>query len=130
MLIEKFEDIKAWQLARNLVREIYAISAKGAFAKDFALKDQIRRAAASTMHNIAEDFDSGSRAEFSRFLRYTQRSATEVMSQLYIALDQDYLTPAQFKTLRQLAGEVRATTGGFIKHLQTKKPPTRPTLQP
>jgi len=126
MLIERFEDIKAWQLARTLVREIYAISAKGPFAKDFGLKDQIRRAAGSVMHNIAEGFDSGSRAEFARFLRYSQRSATEVMSQLYIALDQGYLTQEQFNSLLKLASETRATCGGLIKHLQAKKVATHP----
>ena len=121
MLIKKFEEIKAWQHARNLVREVYAVSGKGAFAKDFGLKDQIRRPAGSVMHNIAEGFDSGSRPEFTRFLRYSQRSATEVMSQLYIALDQGHLTPAQFAKLRMLADETHATIGGFIKHLQNKK---------
>ncbi len=121
MLIKKFEEIKAWQHARNLVREVYAVSGKGAFARDFALKDQIRRAAGSVMHNIAEGFDSGSRPEFTRFLRYAQRSVTEVMSQLYIALDQNHLAPAQFAQLRKSADETHATIGGFIKHLQGKK---------
>jgi four helix bundle protein len=119
-LIEKFEDIKAWQLSRALVREIYAVSASGAFSKDFGLKDQIRRAAGSVMHNIADGFDSGSRAEFARFLRYSQRSSTEIMSQLYIALDQKYITEDQFNQLRKLAKETHATIGGFIKHLQSK----------
>jgi four helix bundle protein len=119
-LIEKFEDIKAWQHSRALVREVYAISATGAFAKDFGLRDQIRRAAGSVMHNIAEGFDSGSRAEFARFLRYAQRSTTEVMSQLYIALDQEYISETQFNKLRKLAKETHATIGGFIKHLQAR----------
>jgi len=123
MLIEKFEDIRSWQLSRILAREIYVIPSQGPFAKDFGLRDQIRRAAGSVMHNIAEGFDSGSRAEFARFLRYAHRSATEVMSQLYIALDQEYLTDAQFNQLRKLAKEIHATIGGFIKHLQGKKAP-------
>ncbi len=123
MLIEKFEDIRSWQLSRQLTREVYIVTGKGAFAKDFGLKDQIRRAAGSVMHNIAEGFDSGSRAEFTRFLRYSQRSVTEVMSQLYIALDQGYISQPQFDQLRKLAKEIHATVGGFIKHLQGKKRP-------
>jgi four helix bundle protein len=122
VLIKKFEDIRSWQISRELVREVYSISSKGALAKDFGLKDQMRRAAGSIMHNIAEGFGSGSRPEFIRFLRYAQRSATELMSQLYIALDQAYITQDQFEQLRKLAEDAHATIGGFIKHLQTKKP--------
>lgn len=132
MLIKRFEEIKAWQLARSLVREDYAVCGQGELAKDFGLKDQMRRAAGSVMNNIAEGFDSGSRLEFGRFLRYAQRSTTEVMSQLYIALDQNYLTPTQFAQLRKLADETHATIGGFIKHLEGKKAgnPTATKTQP
>jgi four helix bundle protein len=122
VLIKKFEDIRSWQISRELVREVYSISSKGALAKDFGLKDQMRRAAGSIMHNIAEGFGSGSRPEFTRFLRYAQRSATESMSQLYIALDQAYITQGQYELLRKLAEDAHATIGGFIKHLQAKKP--------
>ncbi len=120
MKIERFEDIKAWQISRELARAIYGATARESFAKDFALKDQIHRAAGSVMHNIAEGFDAGSNAEFIRFLRYAQRSATEVMSQLYIALDQGYLTKDQFSQIRKLADEAHATCGGFIKYLTSK----------
>jgi four helix bundle protein len=120
MKITKFEDIEAWQLARELTRAIYAASANGAFAKDFGLKDQIRRAAGSVMHNIAEGFDAGSNPEFGRFLHYAQRSATEVLSQLYVALDQGYITPERFAELQQMAKKARATCGGFIKYLQSR----------
>ncbi len=81
MVIQRFEDIQVWQRARELVREVYAISGRGAFARDTGLRDQIRRAAGSVMHNIAEGFDVGSDAEFIRFLGYARRSATEVQSQ-------------------------------------------------
>ncbi len=73
------------------------------------------------MHNIAEGFGAGSVAEFARFLAYAQRSATEVMSQLYIALDQKYVTTEQFGRLRKLAEEAHATCGGFIKYLKSKR---------
>ena len=86
--IERFEDIEGWQLARELTRRVYALTHEVEFSRDFGLKDQIQRAAGSALHNIAEGFDGGSNAEFARFLRYAQRSCTEVKSQLYVALDQ------------------------------------------
>ena len=72
------------------------------------------------MHNVAEGFEAGSNPEFVRFLRFAQRSATEVMSQLYVAVDQGYLTKEQYAQLRKLAAEAHATCGGFIKYLQPK----------
>ena len=97
--INRFEDVKAWQRARELAQQVYSVSGKGAFRRDYGLKDQIRRAAGSVMHNIAEGFDSGSDKEFIRFLVYARRSATEVQSQLYLALDQTYITESEFKRL-------------------------------
>ena len=98
--ISRFEDIVAWQRARELTKQVYALSARGSFRHDYGLKDQIRRAAGSVMHNIAEGFDAGSSKEFIRFLSYARRSATEVQSQLYIALDQAYITDKEFDHLR------------------------------
>src|SRR5688500_6775777 len=80
MTIRRFEDIESWQLARELTKRVYAVAMRGAFAKDFGLRDQITRAAGSAMHNIAEGFDGGSNPEFVRFLRYAQRSCSEVQS--------------------------------------------------
>jgi four helix bundle protein len=117
MKIEKFEDIEAWQLARELTKKVYARTKEGPFARDYGLCDQIRRAAGSTMHNTAEGFDSGSDAEFVRFLRYAQRSCTEVQSELYVALDQEYISTEQFQNLYELAKQTHAKIGGFIKYL-------------
>lgn len=119
MKITRFEDIEAWQLARGLTREVYRASKTGEFARDFALRDQIRAAAGSSMHNIAEGFDGGSNAEFVRFLGYAQRSCTEVQSQLYVALDQQYVSGAEFQVLYDHARETHAKIGGFIKYLKT-----------
>jgi four helix bundle protein len=77
MRIEKFEDIEAWQLARELTRKIYSLTKGTDFSKDYGLKNQIQEAAGSSMHNIAEGFDSETNAEFIRFLRYAKRSCTE-----------------------------------------------------
>lgn len=117
MTIRRFEDIEGWQLARELTRQIYAVAMRGAFAKDFGLRDQITRASGSAMHNIAEGFDSGSNAEFAKFLRYSQRSCSEVQSQLYVALDQAYISQTEFDSIYEQAAFTHAKVGGFIRYL-------------
>ena len=117
MKIERFEDIRAWQAARVLTNMVYDASDTGPFAKDFGLRDQIRRAAGSAMHNISEGFDAGSDAEFIRFLKYARRSASEVQSQLYIALDRRYITQEQFQRLYDQATSVKKLINAFIGYL-------------
>jgi four helix bundle protein len=90
--IEKFEDIEAWQKARELTREIYRVTNQGAFAKDFGLRDQIRRASVSIMSNIAEGFGRGGNREFIQFLSMAKGSVSEVQAQLYVAVDVGYIT--------------------------------------
>ena len=121
MRIERFEDIDAWQFARELTRKVYGLTNKAKFARDFGLKGQIQDAAGSSMHNIAEGFDSESNPEFVRFLRYAKRSCTEVQSELYVALDQQYITKAEFQDTYDHAGRTRAAIRGFIKYLQAYK---------
>lgn len=128
MTIRRFEDIEGWQLARELTRLIYAVAMRGAFAKDFGLRDQITRASGSTMHNIAEGFDGGSNAEFVKYLRYSQRSCSEVQSQLYIALDQSYISQTEFNTLYKHAGHTHTKVGAFIRYLLNTPAPR--TSQP
>jgi four helix bundle protein len=117
MKIERFEDIESWQMARQLTRMVYGLTKQREFNLDFGLKDQIQRASGSVMHNIAEGFDGGSHAEFAKFLRYAQRSSTEVKSQLYVALDQEYITQAQFDEAYDLATQTHSKIGGFIRYL-------------
>ena len=117
MGIERFEDIEAWQLARELTRKVYVLTKKAKFARDFGLKKQIQDAAGSSMHNIAEGFDSETNREFVRFLRYAKRSCTEVQSELYVAVDQQYITKAEFQDVYDHAGRTRAAIRGFIKYL-------------
>jgi len=118
MKIERFEDIEAWKIARELTSKVYSTTENPAFAKDFGLRDQIRRAVGSIMHNIAEGFDAGSNAEFVRFLQYAKRSCTEVQSQLYVALDRKYVVESEFKALYEQARLVRAKIGAFIQYLE------------
>ena len=121
MSIKRFEDIEAWQLARELTRKVYDLVKSERFARDFGLKDQICRASASVMSNIAEGFDGGSNAEFARFLAYAQRSCAEVQAQLYVALDQKYITDKDFDDIYDLAGKTSSKIGAFIKYLKTVK---------
>lgn len=111
--IQKFEDLIAWQKARLLSREIYKVTRTARFSKDWALADQIRRAAISILSNIAEGFERGSRSEFHQFLVVAKGSCREVRSQLYVALDVEYLGPAEFKRLHDMAAEVSKIIGGL-----------------
>lgn len=117
MTIRRFEDIEGWQSARELTRQVYAMAMRGALAKDFGLRDQITRASGSAMHNLAEGFDGGSNAEFVKFLRYSQRSCSEVQSQLYVALDQAYISQGEFDSIYKQAALTHAKVGGFIRYL-------------
>lgn len=114
-LIRKFEEIIAWQEARKLVASIYKLTNTGALAKDFGLRDQIQRAAVSAMTNIAEGFDCESKKEFARFLGIARRSAVEVQSLLYAALDIGYINEQSFKAEYQQAEKTKAIIGG-LKH--------------
>lgn len=118
MKIERFEDIEAWQLARELTRKVYRLTKKPAFAKDYGLKKQIQDASGSSMHNIAEGFDAETNAEFIRFLRYAKRSCTEVQSELYVALDEEYIDTNEFKNVYEQATRTRAAIRGFINYLK------------
>ena len=118
MKISNFEEIEAWQLARVLTNNVYQLTKKSQFARDFGLRDQIQKAAGSTMHNIAEGFDSETNAEFIRFLRYAKRSCTEVQSELYVALDEAYITDEEFENVYEQARRTRAAVRGFINYLK------------
>lgn len=121
MKIERFEDIRAWQVARELANMVYDVTNEGTFARDFGLRDQIRDAAGSVMHNIAEGFEAGTDAEFARFLVIARRSASEVQSELYLALDRKYLTPEMFQQIYDKATETKKLINAFIGYLRQSK---------
>jgi four helix bundle protein len=116
--IKGFEDIDSWKKARTLTKELYRITSTGQFARDFGLKDQIRRAAVSILSNIAEGFERGGDKEFVQFLAMAKGSCGEVRAQLYVALDQGYFSLAEFDTLAGTAAEVGQLISGFIKYLK------------
>ncbi len=94
--IKKFEDIQAWQKAREITKKIYLLTATEKFSKDFGLRDQIRRASVSIMANIAKGFGRKTNKEFANFLVYSNGSASEVQSHLYVALDLEYIDQTSF----------------------------------
>lgn len=116
--IEKFEDILAWQKSRELTRLIYKASRAGEFGKDFSLKDQIRRACISITSNIAEGFERGGNKEFVQFLGHSKGSCGEVRSQLYVALDEEYVAEDHWQELHDRCLEISRLLDGFMKYLQ------------
>jgi len=118
MRITKFEDIEAWKLSRELTQHIYKAVKAANFSKDYSLKDQLCRASVSVMSNIAEGFNAGSNAEFIRFFAYAQRSCSEIQSQLYIALDQAYISQKLFDDIYDLSSRTSSKIGAFIKYLK------------
>lgn len=119
--IEKFEDLIAWQKARMLTKEIYSITRHENFAKDFGLRNQIQRAAVSIMSNIAEGFERGNPNEFHQFLSIAKASCAEVRSQLYVALDVNYLNNDQFSSLLDLAKETGRIIGGLRVSVEKRR---------
>lgn len=116
---KSFEEIEAWQQARTLARVIYEASGKGAFGRDFGLRDQIRRAAVSVMSNIAEGFGRGGAREFVQFLTVARGSASEVSAQLYVALDQGYLSQPEFHRLQEQSSRTGSVISGLVRYLRT-----------
>ena len=116
--VKQFEDLHVWQEARGLVNEVYKVTKQRAFRRDFSLRDQITRAAVSSMSNIAEGFERGSRREFIQFLNVAKGSTGEVRSQLYVALDQEYVDQKMFEKLRGSALAVSRRLAKFIRYLE------------
>ncbi|MBI3997031.1 MAG: four helix bundle protein [Candidatus Omnitrophica bacterium] len=116
--VQRFEQLEAWQRARELAQEVYAITGKGSFAKDFILRDQIRRAAVSVVANIAEGFERSGRGEFIQFLAVAKGSVGELRSHVYIAHDQGYLSKAEFERLSDLAIRTAQLVGGLMNYLR------------
>ena len=119
--IKKFEDLQVWEQARALVQEIYSITNKGQFAKDFGLRDQIRRASVSIMANVAEGYERDGSGEFIQFLSIAKGSAGEVRCHLYIARDQNYLSQETFDQLKTMATDVSKMLNGLITYLKKAK---------
>jgi four helix bundle protein len=117
MYAQRFEDLECWQEARKLTRIIYRLARKPKFARDYRLVDQITSAVVSCMNNIAEGFDSGLRTESVRFYNYARRSASEVQSCLYVALDQEYVEQSEFDEAYRQAERTRRVTTAWTQSI-------------
>ena len=103
----------AWQRARYLASEIHLACKTGRVARDYALVDQLRRAAISVVSNIAEGFERKRPTSFAQFLEYSRGSCAEVRAQLYLARDVGWLTPLEFRRLMQIAEQVAQLLGAL-----------------
>jgi four helix bundle protein len=110
--------MEIWQKSKSLAKQIYRVTSIDPFSKDWALKDQIRKASISIPSNIAEGFERGGNKEFIRFLSYAKGSAGEVYTQLHIAFELGYLPSEDFKRLEQQVTRISYMLGGFMKYLK------------
>ena len=116
--ITRFEEIESWKTSRQLTLLVYKFADQGAFAKDYGLKDQIRRASVSVMSNIAEGFESRTNLQFVNYLGHAKGSSGEVRSQLYVALDLKYISQEQFAEAYELADKASRQIRRFIEYLE------------
>ncbi len=119
--IKDFREIEAWKKARGLSAEIYKMTNSTDLSKDYSLKDQIRRSSGSIMDNIAEGFERDGRKEFIYFLSIAKGSSGEVVSQLYRAYDQNYISKEQFEKLTNDANGIGKMIGSFMNYLKKTK---------
>ncbi|MEX2028100.1 MAG: four helix bundle protein [Candidatus Curtissbacteria bacterium] len=113
----RFEKLNVWQDSRNFIKHIYSITRRFPSEEKFGLTDQIRRASVSVALNITEGSDRKSDTEFRRFLRMSITSLEEVVTGLYIALDQKYITQKQFGGLYEESNLLAAGINALVKSL-------------
>ena len=116
--IEKFEDLESWKIAREVTKKIYQITSSGDFARDFGLKDQIRRSVVSIMSNIAEGFERDGNKEFINFLSIAKGSCGEARSQIYVAIDQGFISTEEFGWINDNLKLTGKLIGGFMNYLR------------
>lgn len=117
---KRFEDLEVWQRAKDLTNLIYKYSNDRAFARDFGLRDQMRRASVSIMSNIAEGFEGQTQAVFIKYPAHAKGSAGELRAQLYIAKDQGYINDEEFNTTFSLAEICSKQLARLIQYLGTQ----------
>lgn len=117
----RFDEIEAWQKSRKLTQIVYHLSGQGSFAKDFGLRDQIRRATVSIMANIAEGFERDGTGEFIQFLAIAKGSSAEVLSHAYVALDQGFITKNDFDDLVTKTSEVGRMIAALMAYLRKSR---------
>ena len=121
MRIQKFEELKIWKLSLKITKEIYDLTSKRGFSKDFGLRDQTRRAIISVSSNIVEGFEKNNNNEFIRFLKIAKGSVGEVRNHLYIALAVNYITQQEFDKINKELDDLANQIGGFIVYLEKRR---------
>jgi four helix bundle protein len=121
MKIQRFEDLKIWKLSLKITKDIYDLTNRKEFSKDFSLRDQIRRAIISVSSNIVEGFEKNNNNEFIRFLKIAKGSVGEVRNQLYIALAVNYITEQEFDKINKELEDLASQIGGFIVYLEKRR---------
>jgi four helix bundle protein len=121
MKINRFEELEIWKLSLKITKNIYDLTAKKEFSKDFGLRDQVRRAIVSVSSNIVEGFEKNNNNEFIRFLKIAKGSVGEVRSQLYIALSVGYISKEEFEKINKESESLARQIGAFIIYLQNKR---------
>jgi len=117
---KRFEELEVWQKAKELTNLVYKFSSDGDFARDFGLRDQMRRAAVSIMSNIAEGFESQTQAMFIKYLAHAKGSAGELRAQLYIAKDQGYVSEENFSEMFSTAEICSKQLARFMQYLESQ----------
>ena len=119
--MQKFEDLKVWQKARELSQKIYPLTFIEPICSYFGFNDQIRGTLGSIMDNIAEGFGRGSRLEFITGLNTSRGETDELKSQLYRAVENKYFSQEQFAEFYALADEVTKMNTSLITYLNKSK---------
>ena len=121
MKIKSFKDLEIWKLALLITKQVYDLSAKNSFNRDFGLSNQIRRAVVSISSNIVEGFEKSNNNEFIRYLKIAKGSAGEVRNQLEIAKTVGYINEKELGDIDKKLFELAAQIGGFIKYLDSQR---------
>jgi four helix bundle protein len=118
--ITRFEDLEIWQEARRLAKLIHLVAFETDLKNDFRFRDQIKASSGSVMDNIAEGFERNGNLEFRQFLSIAKGSAGETRSQLYRALDCNYINQERFDVLKIDYENLSGKINNFITYLNKK----------
>ena len=118
MIVRSFEELGVWKLSRKFAESVYGITSIDPLARDFSLRDQLRRSSGSVMDNIAEGFERHGRKEFIQFLYIAKASCGESRSQIYRAKDAKYLEDREFELLKNKAEAISRSLSNFINYLK------------
>ncbi|MDL1895186.1 four helix bundle protein [Anaerolineae bacterium CFX7] len=117
--VTRFEELEAWQTAREITKRIYALSKQSLFSRDFGLRDQMRRAAVSILSNIAEGFESRTQLMFIEYLGRAKASAGELRAQMYVALDSGYVEQSSFQEIKLLIEKCSRQISRLMSYLES-----------